>query len=183
MADLRLGAHDALRHGRRWREKSAGDFLGGEAANFAQGEGDLGFRCQRRMAASENQVLGTCEFIKESVFDLLPELQSQGQLFDIVIADPPAFVKQAQHKGAGLRGYQKLAKQCAQLVAPNGLLFMASCSHHAQTQEFRQAIETGITKAGRTLKFIRKGGADKDHPIHPLLPENHYLKALLYQLD
>ncbi len=135
------------------------------------------------MAASENQVLGNCEFIKESVFDLLPELHSQGQLFDVVIADPPAFVKQAQHKGSGLRGYQKLAKQCAQLVAPNGLLFMASCSHHAQTQEFRQAIETGITKGGRTLKFIRKGGADKDHPIHPLLPENHYLKALLYQLD
>lgn len=135
------------------------------------------------LAANANQVLASCEFIKESVFTLLSEYIENDKKFDVVIADPPAFVKQLKHKGAGLRGYQKLAKHCAELVAPGGKLFIASCSHHASSTDFRHAVETGIAKAGRMAKFLRKGGADKDHPIHPLLPENHYLKALLYELD
>jgi 23S rRNA (cytosine1962-C5)-methyltransferase len=135
------------------------------------------------LAATTNQVLPVCEFDKQNVFTLLPLLQEQEKQFDVVIADPPAFVKQAQHKGSGLRGYQKLAKLCATIVAPKGMLFIASCSHHASSLDFRNAVEIGIAKAGREAKLVRKGGADKDHPIHPLLPENHYLKALLYQLD
>ncbi|MBS0285899.1 MAG: class I SAM-dependent rRNA methyltransferase [Proteobacteria bacterium] len=136
-----------------------------------------------QQGATANAVSDKCEFIHENVFNVLAQLEEQNQQFDVVIADPPAFVKHSQHKGAGLRGYQKLAKLCATRVFPQGLLFIASCSHHAPTDEFRKAVEAGITKAGRQFTFIRKGGADKDHPIHPLLPENHYLKALLYQLD
>jgi len=135
------------------------------------------------LAAKANHVAECCHYVNEDVFTLLPEYILQKQQFDVVIADPPAFVKQAQHKGQGLRGYQKLAKLCAQIVKEKGLLFIASCSHHANMTDFRKAVETGICKSGRQFTFIRKGGADKDHPIHPLLPENHYLKALLYRLD
>ncbi len=135
------------------------------------------------LAAVKNEVNNKCNFVKEDVFNLLPNYISNQQHFDVVIADPPAFVKQARYKGQGLRGYQKLAKLCAQVVKSNGLLFIASCSHHANMTDFRKAVEAGIAKSGRQFSFIRKGGADKDHPIHPLLPENHYLKALLYRLD
>lgn len=136
-----------------------------------------------KMAASANQVTEICEFIKDNVFDLLEQFCQNNETFDVVIADPPAFVKQAQHKGAGLRGYQKLAKLASQVVAPGGKLFIASCSHHANVTDFRQAVETGIKKGGREMTFLYKGGADKDHPIHPLLPESHYLKALMYELN
>lgn len=135
------------------------------------------------MAARSNQVLAVCEFIQENVFVLLEQLREQNETFDIVIADPPAFVKQAQHKGAGLRGYQKLARLVSQVVAPSGKLFIASCSHHANVTDFRNAVETGIAKSGRKATFLYKGGADKDHPVHPLLPETHYLKALMYELS
>ncbi|MBS0288826.1 MAG: class I SAM-dependent rRNA methyltransferase [Proteobacteria bacterium] len=135
-----------------------------------------------KMAASANH-LSQCEFINEEVFSLLDQFLAQQKQFEVVIADPPAFVKQLKHQGAGLRGYQKLAKRCAQLVAPKGLLFVASCSHHASNEAFRQAIEMGIHKTGRTFTLLRKGQADSDHPVHPLLPESHYLKALLYQLS
>ncbi len=135
------------------------------------------------LAAKANKLESLCTFVKANVFDLLPTLINEGQSFDIVIADPPAFVKQALQKGQGLRGYQKLAKLASQVVAPGGLFFMASCSHHASMTDFRQAVESGIAKAGRTATFIRKAGADKDHPMHPLIPENYYLKALAYTLE
>ncbi len=134
-------------------------------------------------AAKANNVIQNCTFVNENVFTLLPQFCAQHTTFEVVIADPPAFVKQIQHKQAGLRGYQKLAKLAAQVVAPQGMLFIASCSHHANPTEFRMAIEAGIHKAGRKATFLRKGGADKDHPIHPHLPENHYLKSLAFKLD
>jgi 23S rRNA (cytosine1962-C5)-methyltransferase len=135
--------------------------------------------------AANNNPIGNCQldFVKENVFSILETLKENAQSFDLVLADPPAFVKQLQNKGAGLRGYQKLAKQASFLVAPKGKLFIASCSHHANAADFRQMVEAGIAKAGRQATLLYKGGADKDHPVHPLLPETHYLKSLMYQLD
>lgn len=136
-----------------------------------------------KQGAIANHILPQCQFVKDNVFTLLERAIEEEQTFDIVIADPPAFVKEAKYKGQGLKGYQKLAKLAAQVVAPHGLFFIASCSHHAQMNDFRQAVETGMTKAGRNFTFLRKAGADKDHPVHPLLPETHYLKSVAYLLD
>jgi len=130
-----------------------------------------------------NELATPCEFIQEDVFSLLPKMIEQQQTFDIVLADPPAFVKIAHQKMVGLKGYQKLAKLAAQVVAKNGILMIATCSHHASTNEFQDAIIKGIAKTGRTARLVRKAGADKDHPINPFLPENHYLKSLAFKLD
>lgn len=127
--------------------------------------------------------LNNCHFIQDTVFEALEKLIENQSEFDIVIADPPAFVKQANHQGAGLRGYEKLARLASQVIAPNGMLFIASCSHHASSNEFRNAVETGLQKNNRSFSLLRKAGADKDHPIHPQLPETHYLKSLAYRLD
>lgn len=127
--------------------------------------------------------LNNCEFIQSDVFELLDTLIENKTQFDIVIADPPAFVKQANHMGSGLRGYQKLARLASQIVAPNGMLFIASCSHHASSSDFRTAVETGMQKSDRGFRLLRKAGADGDHPIHPQLPETHYLKSLAYRLE
>jgi 23S rRNA (cytosine1962-C5)-methyltransferase len=134
-------------------------------------------------AMTINELHTPCEFIQDDVFALLPKMIEKQQTFDIVLADPPAFVKIAHQKMVGLKGYQKLAKLTAQVVAPNGILMIATCSHHASTNEFQDAILKGITKAGRSARLIRKAGADKDHPINPFLPENHYLKSLAFKLD
>ncbi|MFI4937827.1 MAG: class I SAM-dependent rRNA methyltransferase [Candidatus Berkiellales bacterium] len=136
-----------------------------------------------KQAATTNHVLSSCELIREQVFLLLPRLIAAKQKFELVIADPPAFVKQANHKAVGLRGYQKLSFLASQLVAPGGMFFIASCSHHATSHDFRQAVEQGIQKAQRQFQLLRKGGADTDHPIHPLLPQTHYLKSLTYKLN
>lgn len=132
-------------------------------------------------AAEHNGVVARCNFIKEDVFDLLPKLIEAGQQFEVVIADPPAFVKQALNKGSGLRGYEKLAKLVSQVLAPKGMLFIASCSHHASHGDFREAVERGIHKANREARLVRKAGADRDHPFHRLLAQSQYLKSLAYQ--
>lgn len=136
-----------------------------------------------KSSAEKNGVIHQCEFIIEDVFSLLPSLIEKQQKFDVIIADPPAFVKQAFSKGSGLKGYEKLAKLVSQVLTPQGILFIASCSHHASHGDFRQAIEKGISKAGREAKLIRKSGADRDHPTHRLLAQSQYLKSLAYQFS
>lgn len=133
-----------------------------------------------RQAAEKNGVAERCAFVEGDVFRLLPAWIAAGKTGDVVIADPPAFAKDKRNLAAGLRGYEKLARLCAGLVAPGGVLFIASCSHHAAPEAFRKAVEKGL--AGRSFRLLRKAGADTDHPAHPQLPENAYLKALTYLL-
>ncbi|MDB5415966.1 MAG: class SAM-dependent rRNA methyltransferase [Rubritepida sp.] len=102
--------------------------------------------------------------------------------FDIVVADPPAFAKSRKDIPAALRAYQRLARLCAQLVAPGGYLFIASCSHHAAPVEFAEAVAQGVWRAKREARLLASTGAGPDHPVHPMLPESAYLKAQLLQL-
>src|SRR6185437_7867925 len=103
--------------------------------------------------------------------------------FDIVIADPPAFVKSRKDLGAGLRGYRKLARLAAARVAPGGFLFIASCSHSVEAGDFADSVRRGLHDAGRNGRILLTSGAAADHPVHPFLPESAYLKAQLLALD
>ena len=85
--------------------------------------------------------------------------------------------------GAGLRGYRKLARLAARLVAPGGFLLAASCSHNVTAEAFALEVARGLGQAGRTGRVLRMAGAAPDHPVHPMLPESAYLKAMVLQLD
>ncbi len=114
-------------------------------------------------------------------FDALAGLA--GERFDIVVCDPPAFAPAKQAVPAGLRGYAKLARQAAPLVAPGGFLVLCSCSHAVGVEAFHGACVDGIRKAGRGGALIHSGRAGPDHPVHIGLPETGYLKALVFRLD
>jgi len=101
----------------------------------------------------------------------------------VVIADPPAFVKSRKDLGAGLRGYRKLARLAAGVVAPQGYLFLASCSHNVTPEDFAEAMRRGLEDAGRSGRLLLASGAAPDHPVHPHLPESAYLKAVVLALD
>ena len=105
-----------------------------------------------------------------------------GERFDIVVADPPAFAKSRRDQPVALKGYAKLARLAAALVAPGGFLFLASCSHHVAAGDFADAAIWGIGRARREGRILFGGGAGPDHPVHPMLPESAYLKAMLFQL-
>ncbi len=135
-----------------------------------------------KQAASLNQVDSRVETRKADVFDELDRLASKGERFDVVVADPPAFVKSRKDIKAGAQGYRKLARQAATLVAPGGLLFIASCSHLMSPPDFAEQVRRGLHDAKREARILRSSGAGMDHPVHPGLPETAYLKGLFLQV-
>jgi 23S rRNA (cytosine1962-C5)-methyltransferase len=134
-------------------------------------------------SAELNGVGETCRFARAEAFRELEQLASAGERFDVVFADPPAFVKAKKDLGPGLRGYRKLARLAAALVAPNGILFIASCSHNVTPEDFAEAVRRGLGDAGRSGRILLSSGAAPDHPVHPALPESAYLKAMTLALD
>lgn len=134
-------------------------------------------------ATVRNGVESVCEFLKGDAVACMRELAAQGECFDMVVADPPAFVKARKDVAAGMKGYEKVATAAAALVEKGGMLFMASCSHHATRAGFRAAVLSGVKKAGRTAQILEETGAGRDHPRAQMLPQSEYLKGVLLRLD
>lgn len=136
-----------------------------------------------KLAAEANGVADKVSFQKAEAFDFLQQTITQKATYDLVCCDPPAFIKSKKDVPTGLKGYRKLIRMAAEIVAPGGFLFIASCSHNLTLESFDEEFSRGIGQAKRTGRILRKGGAGMDHPVHPLLPETAYLKSILAQLD
>ena len=134
-------------------------------------------------AARANEVADRCRYVRAEAFAELERLAGAGERFDVVIADPPAFVKSKKDLNQGARAYRKLARLCAALVAPGGTLFIASCSHHVDVPLFAEQVRRGLSDAAREARILLTAGAASDHPVHPHLPESTYLKAQILRLD
>jgi 23S rRNA (cytosine1962-C5)-methyltransferase len=125
----------------------------------------------------------TIKAVKADVFEELERLKTAGETFDIVLADPPPFVKSKKDLEPGAKAYRKLARLAADVTAPGGMVMVASCSHNIPPERFAAECAQGLERTGRRAALIRQAGAGPDHPVHPLLPESAYLKALVYALD
>ena len=134
-------------------------------------------------AADLNGVEKTVTFEKKEVFEALESMGHEGKKFDVVICDPPAFVKNRKDLKVGVQGYRKMVRLAAPLVAPGGFLFAASCSHLVDAPLFAEQVRRGLRDASRNGRVLRSTGAALDHPVHPGLPETAYLKAMTLQLD
>jgi 23S rRNA (cytosine1962-C5)-methyltransferase len=134
-------------------------------------------------AAVANGVADRCQFLKADAFEELERLAAARERFEVVIADPPPFVRARKDLEAGAKAYRKLAKAAAGVTAPGGFLLLASCSHNISLERFAQECAIGIERAGREGALLRQAGAGPDHPAHPMLPETAYLKTLVYALS
>jgi 23S rRNA (cytosine1962-C5)-methyltransferase len=119
---------------------------------------------------------------KGDAFDVLEALREEGEMFDVVICDPPAFAPSKQALEAGLRAYERIARLATPLVKEGGYLGLCSCSHAADLTRFRGACTRGIGRAGRYGQLVYTGYAGADHPLLPQLAESGYLKALFYRV-
>ena len=119
---------------------------------------------------------------KGDAFDVLTALAEEGEQFDVVICDPPAFAPSKPALEKGLRAYERVARLAAPLVREGGYLGLCSCSHAADLAKFRGASVRGIGRAGRQAQLIHTGFAGPDHPLMPQLAESGYLKALFFRL-
>lgn len=133
--------------------------------------------------AARNAVADSVTIAEDDALGKAEALLGDGRRFDLVIADPPAFVKAKKDLAIGLKTYRKTARLAAGLVAQNGFLLLCSCSHNVDADAFLASVTGGLTRARRNGRILRLGGAAEDHPVHPYLPESAYLKTALLQLD
>ena len=134
-------------------------------------------------SAERNGLTARLEVAREDAFAALERLAADKRRFGVVVADPPAFVRSKRELKPGLRGYRKLARACGPLVAEEGILAIACCSHNVPEDAFADEVRRGLRDAGRGGRLLRRAGAGPDHPSHPALPESAYLKCFVYALD
>lgn len=129
----------------------------------------------RRNAELNNVAIET---VNKDAFQALADFRETGEKFDVVVVDPPAFIKRRKDYKAGLAGYQRLNQAALQLVRPDGLLVSCSCSHHLSESDLVAAIQRSARHLDRYVQLLEWGHQAVDHPEHPAIPETRYLKAV-----
>lgn len=157
--------------------------LAGGAASGLAVDGSEPALALAERGAERSGVADRFETRKGDAFKVMESLGAEGAVFDVVVADPPAFAPNKTALANGLTAYARVASSAARLVAPGGYLVLCSCSHAADMTKFRQASLRGIGKAGRQAQLLHSGAAGPDHPMHPSLAESGYLKSLFFRLD
>jgi 23S rRNA (cytosine1962-C5)-methyltransferase len=117
------------------------------------------------------------ELLHADAFDALKLLAQQGARFDVVILDPPAFIKRKKDIGPGQAAYRKLNQLALAVLADEGVLVSCSCSYHLTSEDLLGAIQAAARHGGRFVQILEAGGQSPDHPVHPAIPETRYLKA------
>jgi 23S rRNA (cytosine1962-C5)-methyltransferase len=108
----------------------------------------------------------------------MKELILQGQRFDVVIIDPPAFIKRKKDFKNGLAGYHAINELAMRLVEPGGILVSASCSMHLTRDQLMDVVRSSGRHIDRFVQVFATEGQAEDHPIHPAIPETEYLKSI-----
>ncbi len=117
------------------------------------------------------------ECVQGDVLEMLDQLPQEH--FDLVICDPPAFVKKKADLDPGLRAYVKLNRSALKLLKPGGIFATASCSGLVKKSDWRSVLTQASLKSGRSFKQIFLGGHGPDHPLKPEFPEGEYLKCVI----
>ena len=127
--------------------------------------------------AELNGVADQVNTLKGDAFDLLKQLREAGERFDVVLVDPPAFIKRRKDQKEGELAYRRINQAAMQLLGQDGLLVSSSCSHHMSAGGLLKLINQGARHIDRTLQLLETGAQGPDHPIHPAIEETAYLKS------
>lgn len=111
-------------------------------------------------------------------FEALMALKAEGEQFDVIVLDPPAFIRKRKDIPNGERAYSRLNREAIRLLGRDGLLLSASCSMHLAPERLMECVRGAVRHQDRHGQVIYQGGQGPDHPVHPAIPETSYLKAL-----
>lgn len=117
--------------------------------------------------------------IEGDAFEALKALRAEREQFDVVIVDPPAFIKRRKDIKNGSEAYRRLNQAAMQLLGKDGILVSASCSHHLSRDSLVDILQQSSRHLDRSLQIIEQGHQGGDHPIHPAIPETEYIKCLV----
>jgi 23S rRNA (cytosine1962-C5)-methyltransferase len=121
------------------------------------------------------------EVLVADAFSGLAQLARAGTTYELVIVDPPAFAKRAEEQHRALASYARLVRLAVPLVAPGGILVMASCSSRVPEADFFAGVDRELAASGRRFRLLERRGHDVDHPIGFL--EGAYLKTGYYVIE
>ncbi len=133
----------------------------------------------RIRANAERNRLVNITALDRNVFDLLRELDDQGERFDTVILDPPAFAKSKDAVEKAGRGYKEINLRALKILKPGGCLITCSCSYHIHEADFEDILASAAADAGATVSVVEKRRQARDHPVVLGVPETYYLKCFV----
>ena len=131
--------------------------------------------------AARNGVADRVRAERADAVRALKALRSAGERFDVVILDPPAFIRRRRDRIKGFEAYRRANGLAVQLLAPGGWLVSASCSAHLERAKHLEIIARVSYPFGLHPRVVEEGGQDRDHPVHPALPETSYLRAFFVE--
>lgn len=114
-------------------------------------------------------------FVAADVFAFLDQARARGDVYDLVISDPPSFAPSERAKPRALSAYRRLHAAAASVVAEGGLFCASSCSSHVSAEDFLSTLDDAAL--GRSdLRLLEMHGQPRDHPTLPVWFEGRYLK-------
>jgi len=134
---------------------------------------------QARSSGTEDRVRS--HILKADVLESLPGISEKG--YDIVIADPPAFIKNRKSLPQGKQAYVQLFQTAIQKTAPGGLVVCCSCSQILSPEDFTEVLSKASRRSGRRVRWLAQGSPSFDHFTRSTFQEGHYLKCMIGQVD
>jgi 23S rRNA (cytosine1962-C5)-methyltransferase len=133
-------------------------------------------------AATANGLADRFSTRQGDAFDVLKELAGEGQRFDAVVVDPPAFARTRKDEKNARIAYERINKLAVRLLASGGILATSSCSYHVDLGTFLRCVARAIQSQGRTARLLDVRGQSIDHAPLMAMAEGSYLKCLLLEL-
>lgn len=130
-----------------------------------------------RANAELNGVGDRITFVEANAFDFLRSAADAGELYDLIVLDPPAFAKNRRSLESAYRGYKEINLRAMRMLVAGGILITCSCSHHMDRQLFEQMLLDAANDVGRRVRIAERRGAAPDHPVLLGAPETEYLKC------
>ncbi|MBA1248479.1 MULTISPECIES: class I SAM-dependent rRNA methyltransferase [Pseudomonas] len=128
--------------------------------------------------AALNGVAEKMVCVEGDVFEALKELKAADERFDVIVADPPAFIKRKKDVKNGEAAYRRLNEQAMRLLNKDGILVSASCSMHLVEENLQEILLSSARHLDRHIQLIERGAQGPDHPVHLAIPETRYIKSL-----
>ena len=138
---------------------------------------------QRNLALNTQIDPSRARWHEADVFNELRTLRASGELYDLIILDPPKLAHTAAHAERASRAYKDVNLSAMRLLAPGGLLMSYSCSGGISAELFQKIVAGAALDAGRTARIVQRLQGAADHPVDLAFPEGEYLKGLLLQVD
>ncbi len=134
---------------------------------------------QLRQNAALNNVSDKITTECADAFAALKDLQLAEQLFDVIILDPPAFIKRQKDITTGTEAYLRLHRAAFRVLKPNGILVTTSCSLHLSRDMLLDILRRAMLAEKRQMVVIEQLHQAQDHPVHPAIIETNYLKGFI----